>query len=142
MLTGFSAFEVSMAGAINVKHDNEMLALAEAVSTTEEVVALVLPLIARAFRRAKKTHTPIGQARSMMWLEVTRFLNEHYYVLPQQEATINGWSKNYLKGYQRWWWKVEKKRKKIERLNEQKGRSGNARAEALRSISPELYETA
>jgi hypothetical protein len=122
------------------RHDCEMLALAEASVPPDEVRAMVLPRVERAFLRAKKTHAHVREARSMMLVAVNKFLGEHYYVLPRRKATVEGWYKRYLKGYQKWYRRVAAEERRIRRRKEKNGQSGNALAEALRLVSPELYE--
>jgi hypothetical protein len=124
------------------RHDNGMEAIAEACATPEEVEALIFPLMDNAFRRAKKTHCEIGSARSMVRIVALKFLGEHYYVLPEQERRINKRSRKLLKGYQKWWKKVERMRKRLEANRAQTGQGHiNPRAEALARISPELYRS-
>jgi hypothetical protein len=107
-LTIYKTVSVHIAERFGVKHDNEMIALAEAWTPTEEVIAIVRPRIEQAFQRAKKTHAPVGAARQSMWFSVCGFLNQHYYDLPQQEKVFKEWSRDLLKGYQKWWRRVEK----------------------------------
>jgi len=124
----------------DVQHDNEMLALAEAISSPEEVIALIRPRVERAFRRAKKTHSTVAEARRNMWGAANSFLHSHFYVLPGKDRIVNDWCTVLLKRYQKWWRRVEKERKRITRRNEKLNLfGGNARREAMDLISPELF---
>ena len=122
------------------RHDNGMEAIAEACATPDEVRALLRPLMEHAFRKAKKTHATVREARNLMFIAVNKFLGQHYYVLPQKKATIERWSKGYLKGYQKWWRRVDSEQKRIRRKHEKNDSSGNSLAEALRLVSPELFK--
>ena len=122
------------------RHDDGLLALAEASTPPEEVLALIEPLMAREFHRAKKTHMRVGRARDAMELVVERFLNRSFYVLPQKKRIIDKISKRHLKGYQKWYRRVEAEEKQISRRLEKNGKNGSPLAEALRLVSPELFE--
>jgi len=123
------------------RHDNGMEAMAEACCSPDEVKAIVLPFIERAFLKAKKTHASIREARNLMHIAAYKFLGEHYYVLPQKKATIERWSKRYLKGYQKWWRRVSTEEKRIRRKHEKNGTSAGSHSlvEALHLVSPELF---
>lgn len=122
------------------RHDNGMEAIAEACATPEEVKALLRPIMEDALRRAKKTHSTVREARNTMYLACNKFLGQHYYVLPQKKATLERWSKRYLKGYQKWWRRVESERKRFLRRREKYGEGHvNPLVSALALVSPELY---
>lgn len=141
-LTIYETVSVRMMSRYFVKHDNEMIALAEAWTPVEEVVAIVRPRIEQAFLRAKKNHSPVGTARQSMWFAVCGFLNRHYYDLPQQERVFKEWSRDLLKGYQKWWRRVEKERKRLQRRSAKTGiiHLNGSRDLALRIVSPELFK--
>lgn len=123
------------------RHDNGMEAMAEACCTPDEVKAFLLPKIEAAFRRAKKTHSTVREARNEMWLAADKFLGQHFFVLPQRKKTIERWSKRYLSGYQKWYRRVASEEKRIRRRMEKTGVSTfNAKARALLLVSPELYD--
>jgi len=121
------------------RHDIEMLAIAEACCTPEEVEAVLRPIMARAYRRSMKTHATVREARSAVLDACEKFLGQHYYVLPRQRITLASWSKVYLKGYQKWWRRVKIEEGRIAAKNLKNGKSGNSLADALRLISPELF---
>lgn len=121
------------------KHDNGMEAIAEACCTPEEVKAILLPKLEAAFLEAKRAHMPVREARGNIYRAAYKFLGTHYYVLPQQKKTIERWSKRLLKGYQKWWKRVEAEAKRIERKYEKNGSYGDPTTDAIRLVSPELY---
>ena len=123
------------------KHEIGMLALAEALVPHDEVLAMLMPLATRAFWRAKKCHRVVREARHEIRFSMIAFLNAHYYESFEREKLIEEISSTLLKGYQGWWRKVDKKRKKIDRARAKKGTSPyGSLEEALKKISPELYE--
>jgi len=125
------------------KHDIGMLAIAEALATPEEVMALLLPRAERSFRRAKREHRPVGQARAMIHTTCFRFLEETHYHLPRRKVTIDRIAKDLLKGYQKWWGRVDRHRKLLEAQDKKAGVFGYGYArKAVEKLSPELFEDA
>jgi hypothetical protein len=95
------------------KHDNEMLAIAEALATPEEVTVLLERLASRALREVRTWHHQIGAARHHIRSVLDNFLDAHYFAGFQRQATVGAIIKRKLIGYQKQWNAKELRIKKL-----------------------------
>ena len=144
-LTGFSPFEVRMAGAIDMeeeKHDNGMLALAESLASRKEILAILTPMGEEELLRVKRAHHPIQRARRTIIDKLTRHCKNHHYGNFKRKTAIDRITKRLLKGYQHWWVCVQVERRRIEKRAEQNGHyvaRNKVIERAVRMVSPELF---
>lgn len=124
----------------SMPHDVEMLALAEALMTEEEILAILNPLGVEAFRAAKRAHQTISSIRFSIKTRLNSHCEEHFYVDFKQHRAIAAITRRLLKGYQRWWGRVERECKEIRRHSEKTGSTcPYLPLAATKKISPELF---